>query len=393
MTDTDEPQYRTYHQPQPDEVTVRASDDDDDGVFVVRMPIASSGEVRNDGDDPLSTRELEGMATQVNERSPGVFLDHGSNHAIAGSRYSAVGKVGEWRDGDLVTNQREEDGEETALLVAEARLMDPETLPTATGPVREALAAIKSQVERDITIAASIGWRDDDASPGGVDLMEASLVGIPADPRTTSQDAAVELARTVEAAREDADPEALVEQFRAVVMGPDTHDMTEETDESGGDTPDPDTEQEASDDDDDFREWMREQTETQTEILRTLADAIRESDDDEDDEEDDDEDDEDDDDEEQSADEPDEEQSADDDADGDTDADDADRDADPDDTQTIEIDGETVHAEDAVRALRAQLDTAEPDAAEDESDDDDRDADTDDERPPLVSKYGLTREV
>ena len=214
MTDTDDPQHRAYHQPDPDDVEVRDLDGND-GTFAVRMPIASTGEVRNEGDEPLTRDEIEGMAQQIEQRSIGVFLDHGSNMDVSGSRYSAVGKVGEWEASEVT----ERSG--TDVVEAEARLMDPETLPAAAGSVREALAAVKSQVERDIALSSSIGWRDDDAMAGGVDLLEASIVGIPADPRTTTQGAAVELARAAQAARDDADPEQLVAEFRTAVMGPD----------------------------------------------------------------------------------------------------------------------------------------------------------------------------
>lgn len=190
MSDHDDPQYRAYHHPDADRVTVRETDED--GTFSVRMPLASTGEVRNQGDDPLSREELDGMRQQIEEQAVGVFLDHGSNMDIGGSRYSAVGKVGEWADPDLVEGEGD-----TTLLEADARLMDPETLPEATGTVREALAVVKSQADRDLALSSSIGWRDDESFAGGVDLMEASIVGIPADPRTTSQDAPTGMARAV----------------------------------------------------------------------------------------------------------------------------------------------------------------------------------------------------
>lgn len=191
MTDPDEPQHRAYHQSDPSRVTVRDTDDED-GVFAVRMPIASTGDVRNKGDDPLTRDELDGMAQQIEERAVGVFLDHGTNRDISGSRYGATGKVGEWAASELVEGS---DGED--LLEADARLMNPETLPDTTGSVREALAALKAQVERGFALSSSIGWREDDSSPGGNDLMEASIVGIGADPRTTSDGASAAMARAV----------------------------------------------------------------------------------------------------------------------------------------------------------------------------------------------------
>lgn len=219
MTDHDDAQHRSYYQPDPDDVELREDDDDADGTFTVRMPLASTGEVRNEGDEPLTRDELDGMARQIDERSIGVFLDHGSNPDIAGSRYSAVEKVGEWRASEM----HERDADDDAELVADAVMMDPTTLPDESGPIREALTSIREQVKRDMTLSSSIGWRDDESFPGDVDLMEASIVGIPADPRTTSQGAgaAVAMARSV---LDDADVpaderERLVDQFRAVVMG------------------------------------------------------------------------------------------------------------------------------------------------------------------------------
>jgi len=214
MSTNDDPQHRAYHQPDPTRVTLREEVDSEDGVFSVRMPLASTGEVRNEGDEPLTEEELRGMAEQVNSRGVGVFLDHGTNMDIGGSRYSAVGKVGEWEDAAVSETDDE------LLLEADARMMDPETLPAASGSVREALAALKSQVERNIALSSSIGWRDDESMAGGVDLMEASIVGIPADPRT-SQHGVAAMARAATEARPDADPSQLVADFRAVVMGPD----------------------------------------------------------------------------------------------------------------------------------------------------------------------------
>lgn len=204
MTDTDEPQYRAYHRPDPDRVELReedGGDGDDGGTFRVRMPIATTGEVRNEGDDPLTREELEGMAQQIDERAVGVFGDHGANPDMAGSRYSAFEKLGEWEDPEI---QSRDDGDEDEL-AATARMMDPETLPESTGMLREGLSRLKEQAKREMSLSSSIGWRDDDAYPGGVDLMETSIVGIGADPRTTSQ--------------------AAIAQARGVVMGPDADEQ------------------------------------------------------------------------------------------------------------------------------------------------------------------------
>lgn len=221
MTSYDEPKYRNYYQPDPDSVELREHDGEE-GMFSVRMPIATTGEVRNEGDDPLSNDEVSGMGQQIEGRAIGVFLDHGSNPDMAGSRYSAIEKVGEWADPETATRDADDETE----LVATARMMDPETLPDSTGRIREGLAALKEQAKRGLSLSSSIGWRDDESAPGGVDLMEVSIVGIPADPRTTSQDAAVSMARAVaaDANLDDATAEQLVADFRAVVMGSDPDD-------------------------------------------------------------------------------------------------------------------------------------------------------------------------
>jgi hypothetical protein len=342
MTDTDDPQHRAYHQPDPDDVEERDLDGND-GTFAVRMPIASTGEVRNEGDEPLTRDEIEGMAQQIEQRSVGVFLDHGSNMDVSGSRYSAVGKVGEWEASEVTERS------DTDVVEAEARLMDPETLPAAAGSVREALAAVKSQVERDIALSSSIGWRDDDSMAGGVDLLEASIVGIPADPRTTTQGAAVELARVAQAGRDDVDPEQLVADFRAAVMGPDdSKNETMADTDSSGDDPDDTTDEQDGMGAQEYRESMLELQKTQTEILRDM----REDDDDDDDDEDDED-----------------EQSA--------DTGDQNAGEDPDDTQALNVNGNTYTADD-IAELREQLQDARDDGAVDTPDEgDDRDADVD----------------
>lgn len=366
MTTTPQSTYRTHTTPPTNRVEYRQPDDTEDGVFEVRMPIATTGEVRNQGDDPLTRSELSGMARQINDRSVGVFLDHGGSSLGGMERYSAVEKVGEWREAE-VSGEQAEDG--PTELVATARLMDPESLPSGVGDLRAALGSIKEQVKRDFSVSASIGWREDDSYPGGNDLMEASIVGIGADPRTTSEasEAGVVARAAVEAG---ADPDALLDAVRDAVeserpLGPEDdpdrfesfeecvsaltedgelseaeaervcgaweenansaeHDsVTEDSDtpaDEGGTTND--SEQDAQDPDEEFREFMREQQETQTELLRTLTESLREDKEDEDDEEDEDEDmeegemdedkEDDEDEDEQSADTPSEEQDADD---------------------------------------------------------------------------------
>lgn len=206
-------EHRTHYQPPPGRAAVREVDDGADGLFRVRMPIASTGEVRNEDDDPLTRDEIEGMAEQLDSRTVGVFIDHGRNDDVAGSRYSAIEKAGTWDAGDL----EQRDG--VTELVADAVLMDPKSLPDETGSLREALSRMKSQIERDIPLAASIGWQADDDAPGGVDLVEASIVGIPADPRAVGQESGAEVAaRAVEAAkRTDSSTRSLPFGFRAPI--------------------------------------------------------------------------------------------------------------------------------------------------------------------------------
>lgn len=281
MTD-DEPDRQPDHRfsrDVPAEAISLRQPEDEDGVFDVRMPIATTGEVRNEGDDPLSRDELDGMARQIDDRAVPVFLDHGRSAVGGPKRYSAVEKIGEWTE----ANVRERDADDTDELVATARLMDPETLPNLGG-LREAIGSIREQVKRDFSLSASIGWRDDDSAPGGVDLMEASIVGIGADPRTTSDAAAVALARAATVASEADDPEAVVDRFREV-----THAMTDEPDESADDADDT-TEQdeepeETHADAEEFRERMLELQEQQMETLEAIAERVTDEDDDEDEDE------------------------------------------------------------------------------------------------------------
>jgi len=209
---TTDPTYRATTDPATDSVSVRQPADED-GLMDVRMPIATAGEVRNEGDTPLTQRELYGMAEQINNRAIGVFVDHGSNDVGGPTQYGTTGKLGEWVDAEVDTTASPTE------LVATARMMDPETLPAAARPVREVLAVIKEQVKRGLTLSASIGWQDDEDAPGGVDLWEVSLVGIPADPRTTSNDEAV-VARSVAQAAESFDMAAFVRGLREGGMRP-----------------------------------------------------------------------------------------------------------------------------------------------------------------------------
>lgn len=262
--DTHEPEYRSHYEPDAADVELRETGDD--GTFSVRLPIATTGEVRNEGDQPLRTEELEGMATQIEERSIGVFLDHGQNPEL-GSRYSAAEKVGEWRNGTVASGGSDED-----RLVADAVMMDPETMPSPAGGIRGSLAAVKAQADRGFALSASIGWREDDAFPGGNDLMEASIVGIGADWRTNAEAAAASteaMARAAVAA--GADPDAFVDAVRA--------EMTRGRD-SDVETEFPDDASELSGEE--FRKVMLESQREQAELLEEIVEAELEGDEEDD---------------------------------------------------------------------------------------------------------------
>jgi len=311
MTDSQTPTYRShttpdtpksrYHEASGRSIELREDVEGEDGVFQIRMPIATTGEVRNQNDDPLTREELDGMAQQIGTGVVSVFPDHGKTDIGGPTGYSIMEKGGEWEGAEVVSAQDAESEEDE--LVATARLMDPDTLSDI--PVRDMVGTIKELVKRDMSIPSSIGWKKDENAPGGNDLMEASMVGIGADPRTVSSggDAATVARAAVEAG---ADREQLVATVREAVGGERdseaTQDMTD--DDTGDDAGTTDDEQNAQDADEEFREFMREQTEQQTEILQSLADALREDDEDDDEEEegDTDDDEEDEEDEEQSAD-------------------------------------------------------------------------------------------
>jgi len=210
MTDTpDGPVYRSRHRATGDAMRVREPDDDSDDTFEVRLPVASLGEVRNEGDDPLTREELRGMAAQIRDRQIGVFPSHGDDGLVTGGRYSQFEKLGVWSDAEI------DEREGADVLLATARMPDPNTLPDL-GSYRQALGILKEQAKRGIPMDASIGWRDDPDFPGGVDLMEVSIVGIGADPRTTTgdEDAEVVARAAVEAG---ADREELVRRVRDAV--------------------------------------------------------------------------------------------------------------------------------------------------------------------------------
>jgi hypothetical protein len=216
-TDTPDGMHRTVHEPQAGDMELRQGEEvpGEDAMMEIRLPIASTGQVRNEGDDPLSGAELRGMARQVDSLTKGVFPEHGASDQVDGGRYTQFEKLGYWADADL---QREAAADDSDLLVATARMPDPDTLPASTREYRTALAILKEQALRGIPIAASIGWRDDPDAPGGVDLMEASIVGIGADPRTnTGEGGGAMLAR---AAAEGADVSGFVDRVRELVRSP-----------------------------------------------------------------------------------------------------------------------------------------------------------------------------
>lgn len=385
MDTPDKSAHSQHYRATGDHMAVRDPDEveGDEDVFEVRMPIASTGEVRNEGDDPLTRDELAGMARQLSEREIGVFPSHGSDDLVTGGRYSQLEKLGVWTDATV----EERDGAD--LLVATARMPDPETLPPATGEFRQALAILKEQATREIPMDASIGWRDDDDAPGGNDLMEASIVGIGADPRTNTGDesAAVVARAAVDAG---ADPNALVSVVREAVSDADgdtnTHDTMTDDDPGDADAGTTDGEQDADDTDtervseDEYRERMLDLQTQQMEVLSSLAE--RENDDEDDDEEDEDDDEE--------------EQSADTDADAGGDGDDPDpnpdgeQDADADDADTrdpgaIAEEIDSLRDElDKIRSGEVGVDTSAGESADADADADsgdeseERDADADD---------------
>jgi len=199
MTDTN-PQYRARHDADPDRVEVREGEDDGDGLFRVRMPVSSTTEAR-DG-DAFTRERLSGFRDQIEAGDIGVFLDHGRN-VETGSRYSALGKVGYWDAPAL----EERDG--VTDLMADAVLADPAGMDDDVGDIREMLAWLKTQAEVGIPLSSSVGWDEstgDRDVPGGADLLEISIVGIPSDPRTTTASAEpAAMARAVSAASSDFD--------------------------------------------------------------------------------------------------------------------------------------------------------------------------------------------
>ncbi len=208
MSDDHDVQHRNYFEAAGDAVSVREGESDGDGLFRIRMPVSSTAEAR---DGEAFTRErLEGFREQISDGDIGVFLDHGRS-GVADSRYSALGKVGYWDSAEVASRDIGAD------LVADAVLMDPAGLDAEVGDVREALATLKAQAEVGVPLASSVGWSEDTGDrevPGGADLLEISIVGIPSDPRTTTASAeAAPLARAVSAATSDFDIATFVREL------------------------------------------------------------------------------------------------------------------------------------------------------------------------------------
>lgn len=206
------PQQRRTHQPDPDSVEVRDVSDasDDDGVFRIRMPVTSTAEAR-DG-VAFDRDKVEGFRDQISQSRIPVFLDHGRNQTT-GHRYSALGKVGYLDAPELA------DREGATELDADFVVIDPDELDADAGTLREALATVRQQAELGIPLASSIGWSEDTGErdlPGDADLLEASIVGIPSDARTTTASAEpAAMARAVSAASSDFDVDTFVRELQA----------------------------------------------------------------------------------------------------------------------------------------------------------------------------------
>jgi len=268
MTNTGDPHrpphQRTY-EANSDDIEVRQ---DEDSVFELRMPIASTGNVRNNGDDPLTRDEVDGMARQINDGSltVGVFVDHGQTNIAGAARYSIAERVGEWHNADVTTR----DNRDAELLEATARMMNPDSLPDI--PVRGHLGTVKELAVRDMSVPASIGWADDEDAPGGVDLMEASVVGIQADKRTHSEaSAGTVVARA--AVDVGADPELLVEQVKAATQPKMTDQPPSEDSDTNGEQTADDGETTQRGMEEELRE-MREQMEENTTMTREMHEQM-----------------------------------------------------------------------------------------------------------------------
>jgi hypothetical protein len=222
MTPHDDAQHRQFN-PDPGDVEVRQPEGGD-GMFRIRLPVSSTAEAR-DG-EAFERDRLEGWVRQIETGDVGVFLDHGRNFDVAESRYSALGKIGYWDDPEV----RERDGQ--AELWPEAVIANPDEMDDDVGDIRAILAWLKHQAELGIPIATSVGWAEDTGDrdvPGGADLLEISLVGIPSDPATTttaSSDPAA-LARAVSTAADGFDVETFVRELERQAEDVDTVQVPE----------------------------------------------------------------------------------------------------------------------------------------------------------------------
>jgi len=179
-TTHDSIEHRRVHEADPDAVSLRDVDAESDGTMRLRMPVSSTGEAR-DG-DAFSDDRLRGFAEQLREKRIPLFLDHGRG-GPGETRYGQLRKVGYWDQPAI----EERDG--ASELMADAVLVDPDILDDEVGEVRSALAWLRAQAEAGLPIASSVGWSEstgDRELPGGADLLEISIVGIPSDPRTTT---------------------------------------------------------------------------------------------------------------------------------------------------------------------------------------------------------------
>jgi hypothetical protein len=178
---------RAVHEADPENVAVRDPPElsDDDGLFRIRMPVTSTGEAR-DG-DAFDRSLVEGFRKQLAAQRVPLFLDHGRG-GPGETRYGQLRKVGYWAAPEIKER-------ETTELDCDAVLVDPETLDDDVGEIKSALTWLRSQAEAGLPISASVGWSEDVGErdvPGGADLLEISIVGIPSDPRTTTTQSADE---------------------------------------------------------------------------------------------------------------------------------------------------------------------------------------------------------
>lgn len=201
-----------------DQIEVR-EDGDGDAMYRIRLPVSSTGSVRNDGDPAFDEARLEAFAEQIrNGAGAGgaiaVHLDHGKA-GLGNSRYSALGKIGRW---ESPTVEREGD---LSLLYADAAIVDPDALDLEgpIGDVENALRWLKTQAEVGVPISASVGWSESGGRdlPGDVDLQEISLVGIGADPNATTAAAPEPVTRGFDTIAENTDeqPPSAPAGFRA----------------------------------------------------------------------------------------------------------------------------------------------------------------------------------